>query len=179
MSNLYIGTDGIRLDPEGHVTHSSRLLKETVFGVIGVLSLLGQASGVRAEVQFLHTYGSSLGQEVANVIAVSASKLLPLLPAEYNLIPASSLGFGRADQGIVVIANFRGIDPTVDGGRPSKQNQVAVDVGILVVEPAEATEAKVNIPGAFHLYMLAIYTNDARYAASLRSCLEIESSGLM
>lgn len=60
MSNLYIGTDGIRLDPEGHVTHSSRLLKETVFGVIGVLSLLGQASGVRAEVQFLHTYGSSL-----------------------------------------------------------------------------------------------------------------------
>lgn len=168
MSSQYIGTDDIRLDREERVAHISQLLKKAIFGAIGALGLLGQASEVRAEVELLHIYGSSLGQEVANVIAVSASKLLPLFPAEYNLVPASSLGFGRTDQGIVVIANFRGIDPTVGGGRPSNQNQVAVDVGILVAEPAEAEEAGVSIPGAFHLYILAIYTNDARYAASLR-----------
>ena len=136
MSSLSTGTDGVRVDSEECATCVSRLLKKALIGGIAALVLLGQSLGARAEVELLHTYGNSLGQEVANVIAVSASKLLPLLPAGYNLVPAASLGFGRPDQGIVAIANFRGIAPTVDGKKPSNQNQVAVDVGILVVEPA-------------------------------------------
>lgn len=122
----------------------------------------------RADAEILHTYGNSLGQEVINVIAINASKLLPLLPAGYSLAPAASIGFGGPDQGIVVIANFRGIDPTVDQRKPLDQNQVAIDVTVLVVPPAEAAQVGVNIPGAFHVYALSIYTNDARYAASLR-----------
>lgn len=148
--------------------YSFRLLKRILVGCVVMLGLFGQYNWVRADAELLHTYGNSLGQEVVNVIAVSASKLLPLLPAGYNLVPAASVGFGGPDQGIVVIANFRGIDPTVDHKNPLDQNQVAVDVAILVFEPTEAAEAGVNIPGAFHVYALAIYTNDARYAASLQ-----------
>lgn len=134
---------------------------------IAVAGLLSQISVARGEVELLHTFGNSLGQEVVNVIAVSTSKLLPLLPNGYNLVPAASVGFGGSDQGIVVIANFRGIDPTVDHRNPLNQNQVAVDVAILVSQPEEAAQTEVDIPGAFHVYALAIYTNDARYAASL------------
>jgi hypothetical protein len=45
---------------------------------------------------------------------------------------------------------------------------VAIDVGILVAEPPEAASVGANVPGAFHLYTLAIYTDDAQYAASLQ-----------
>jgi hypothetical protein len=133
-----------------------------------MLCVVGHSASARADVELLHTYGNSQGQEVVNVVAISASKLFPLLPAGYNLVPAASVGFGGPDQGIVVIANFRGIDPTVDRRTPLNENQVAIDVAILVVEPGEAVQAGVSVPGAFHFYALAIYTNDARYAASLR-----------
>jgi hypothetical protein len=129
----------------------------------------GQGTAARADAKVLHTYGSSLGQEVVNVIAVDESKLLPLLPAGYNIVPAESVGFGGPDQGIVAIANFRGVDPVVDNSKPLKQDQIAIDVAILVEEPGDAVQAGVSIPGAHHLYTLGIYTNDARYAASLRS----------
>jgi hypothetical protein len=121
-----------------------------------------------APVKLLHTYQTSSAAEVANTIPVSADKLLSLLPDEYEFVPAAAVGLGRWDQGIVVIANFRGDDPQVDHRRPRQDQQVAIDVLILVNEPAEAAAVGLNIPGAFHLYTLAIYTNDPQYAASLR-----------
>jgi hypothetical protein len=130
--------------------------------------LHAQSLVARSNAKVIHAYGNSLGYEVDNVIAVSASKLTPLLPAGYTIVPAASLGFGRPDQGIVVIANFRGIDPTVDERRTNEHYQVAIDVALLVTEPDKAAEAGVSIPGAYHLYALTIYTNDAVYAASLR-----------
>jgi hypothetical protein len=148
---------------------SHRLFKRTRVVCIAALGLVGQSFVDRANAEVLHTYGNSLGHEVANVIAVSASKLLPLVPPEYTILPASSLLFGRPDQGIVTIANFQGINPTVDQRPSSRQPQVAIDLGILVVEPAEAAKAGVNIPGAFHIYALTIFTNDAHYAASLHT----------
>jgi len=145
------------------------LIKRTLVACIAALGLVGQSFIDRANAQVLHTYGNSLGHEVANVIAVSASKLRPLVPPEYTVVPASSLLVGRPDQGIVTIANFQGINPTVDQRPSSRQSQVAIDVGILVVEPADAAKVGVNIPGAFHIYALTIFTNDAQYAASLRT----------
>jgi hypothetical protein len=145
------------------------LFKRTLVACIAALGLVGQSFVDRANAQVLHTYGNSLGHEVVNVIAVSASKLRPLVPPEYTILPASNLMFGSPDQGIVTIANFQGINPTVDQRPSSRQPQVAIDVGILVVEPVEAATAGVNIPGAFHLYALTIFTNDAQYAASLRT----------
>jgi hypothetical protein len=131
---------------------------------LGVLAV-GLAS--RANADLLHTYGASLGQEVSNLVAVSMSKLLPLLPSGYTIVPASTLSLGRPDQGIVVIANVRVFDLTVDGRNRRERPKVAVDVGVLVAEPAEATVAGLNIPGAFHLYALAIYSDDVPYAESL------------
>jgi hypothetical protein len=55
----------------------------------------------------------------------------------------------------------------IDHGRPRRDPLIAIDVGILVNEPAEAAAVSVNTPGAFHLYTLAIYTNDPLYALSL------------
>jgi len=130
-------------------------------------SALAHSDEHKAKVEPLHTYGNSLGQEVDTVIAISASKLLPLLPPGYNVVPAAALGFGGPDQGLVVIVDFRGFDPTIDHKKPLKENLLTVDVAILVFEPGEAAHAGVNIPGAFHLYALAIHTNDARYAESL------------
>jgi hypothetical protein len=144
-----------------------RLIKKGLIGYMAALGLFVLSHGAQADVRVLHTYGISLGQEVDNLIPVSASKLLPLLPAGYEIVPASSFGIGREDQGIVVIVNFRGLDPTVDAMKPSKNNRVAIDVTILVKEPSEAVEAGVNIPGAFHFYTLAMYSDDAPYAASL------------
>lgn len=168
MSSLSAEREVVRLDSEKSARRTSRVLRKALFGCAVVLCLVGHSAAARDGVELLHTYGNSLGQEVINVIAVDSSKLLPLLPAGYALVPAASAGFGRPDQGVVVIANFRGIDPTVDHRRPLDQNQVAIDVAILVFEPSEAVQAGVSIPGAFHVYALAIYTNDARYAASLR-----------
>ena len=175
MSSLTTGTDGVRLDSEKCVGRISWLERKVLVGCAAMLCVVGHSASARADVELLHDYGNSQGQEVVNVVAISASKLLPLLPAGYNLIPAASVGFGGPEQGIVVIANFRGIDPTVDRREPLNENQVAIDVAILVVEPGEAVQAGVSIPGAFHLYTLAIYTNDARYAASLlRADLPVE-----
>jgi hypothetical protein len=42
-------------------------------------------------------------------------------------------------------------------------------VAILVAEPAQAAAAGLSFPGAFHLYTLARYSNDAPYFASLTS----------
>jgi hypothetical protein len=147
-----------------------RLLKRDLIGYIAALGVLIVSPDSRANAEPLHTYRSSLGQEVANVIAVSMSKLFPLVPAGYTIIPASSvgLGFGTPDQGLIVIANVRNFDPTVDGRRTSERHQVPVGVAVLIAEPPEAAQAGLSIPGAFHLYALAIYTNDARYAASMR-----------
>ena len=158
-----------RVESKKRQTSAQRALRLTkkLAACVVTGTLLGLSPPALAEVETVHTYGSSLGQEVDNLIAVSASKLSPMLPAGYNIVPASVLGLGGSDQGLVVIANVRGFDPTVDGKKPGKQNLVAIDVAILVFEPAEASEARVNIPGAFHLYALAIYTDDARYAASL------------
>jgi hypothetical protein len=144
-----------------------KLIKKGLVGYMAALGLLVLSHESQADVKVLHTYGISLGQEVDNLIPVSASKLLPLLPAGYEIVPASSFGIGREDQGIVVIVNFRGLDPTVDTRKPSKNNRVAIDVTILVKEPSIAVDAGVNIPGAFHFYTLAMYSDDAPYAASL------------
>jgi hypothetical protein len=116
-------------------------------------------------VEVLHTYGNSLGQEVISVIAVDGSKLQPLLPAGYSLVPASTVGFGRPGQGVVVVGNFRGVDYFVDK-RTNVHDQVAIDIVVLVNEPGQASEAGLNIPGAYHVYALAIYTDDTQYAAS-------------
>jgi hypothetical protein len=76
----------------------------------------------------LHTFQTSFAAEVANTIPVSADKLLPLLPDEYELVPAAALGLGGSDQGIVAIANFRGDNPRVDHRTPRQDRQVAIDV---------------------------------------------------
>jgi hypothetical protein len=143
------------------------LVKTALVSCVAVLCLLGHSAAARADVKLLHTYGSSLGHEVTSIIAVSMSKLLPLVPAGYTIAPAASVGFGGPDQGLVVIVNFQGFDPTLDGRERLRRSQVAIDVGILVVEPAAAAQAGLAIPGAFHFYTRAIYTNDGLYAASL------------
>lgn len=144
---------------------SSRRLRTFVLGCAAVPYLIGHSTVARAEAEVLHTYGNSLGQEVISVIAVDASKLRPLVPAEYDLVPASSVGFGQPDQGIVVVGNFRGIDYIVDQRRNAHE-QVAIDVVALVNQPSQASGAGLDIPGAFHVYALTIYTNDAQYAGS-------------
>ncbi|MCJ1883212.1 hypothetical protein LNY03_29315, partial [Pseudomonas nitroreducens] len=72
------------------------------------------------------------------MIPVNASTLAPLLPAGYSVLPASALGFGSPDQGLVAIFNFRGIDPTVDGKTHGKQRRASIDIVIAVAEPAQA-----------------------------------------
>src|SRR5216683_6892427 len=67
-----------------HRRLSHILIKRTLVACIAALGLVGQSFIDRANAQVLHTYGNSLGHEVANVIAVSASKLRPLVPPEYT-----------------------------------------------------------------------------------------------
>jgi hypothetical protein len=122
-----------------------------------------------AGVSVLHTYAHSLGHEIDNAIAVDAATLAPLLPAGYVALPASALGVGGPDEGIVAIVNFEGLDPVTDNRPPGKENRVAIDVGILVSEPAQAAAAGLSFASAFHFYTLAMYSNDAPYFASLRS----------
>jgi hypothetical protein len=105
--------------------------------------------------------------EIANLVAVDSTKLAPLVPTAYSMIPAAALGIGRLDQGILLVNPYRGFDPTVDGALPSQPTEVAVDIGVLVAEPKAAIDTNVNIPGAYHFYTLAIYTDNASYAASL------------
>ncbi len=144
---------------------SERPLTKTARASIAALGLLGFVGRANAEV--LHHYSSSLGQELTSVIAVSTSKLLPLVPTAYTIVPASALLVGRPDQGIVALVNFRGFNPTVDQRRSNHEPQITIDLGILVAEPAEAAAVGLSIPGAFHFYTLAILTNDNHYAASL------------
>lgn len=132
------------------------------------LSLLVAGTPAQADAEVLHTYVVSKGHEVDHLIAVDAAKLVDLLPAGYALVPASEFGVGSPDQGIVVIINFEGLDPTIDNRLMSAHNRVGVDVTILVTEPAGAAEAGVAFPGAFHFYTLAMYSNDPPYVASLR-----------
>jgi hypothetical protein len=60
----------------------------------------------RADAETIHTYSKSRAHEIDNAIAVDLSKLSPLVPPGYAIIPAANLGLGGFDQGIVVIANF-------------------------------------------------------------------------
>jgi hypothetical protein len=84
-------------------------------------------------------------------------------------VPAAALGLGGWDQGIVVIVNFQATNGTIDGQKSRQRSSTVIDVGVLVAEPAAAELADADIPGALHFYGLAFYTDDARYAASLRS----------
>ena len=58
--------------------YGANVCKRTLVACIAALGLVGQSFIDRANAQVLHTYGNSLGHEVVNVIAVSASKLRPL-----------------------------------------------------------------------------------------------------
>jgi hypothetical protein len=117
----------------------------------------------------LHTYRKSTAMEVINGIPVDFHKVLPLLPEEYDFLPAAAVGQGSLDQALVIIANFQGSHPQIDDQQPATADQVAIDVGILVQPPPHAAVAGLDIPGAFHVYTLAIYTNDAPYAATLQA----------
>jgi hypothetical protein len=117
----------------------------------------------------LHTYRKSTAMEVINAIPIDFNNVLPLLPDEYDFLPAAAVGLGGADQALVVIANFQGSHPQIDDAEPAVADQVAIDLAILVEEPPHAATAGLDIPGAFHVYTLAIYTNDAPYAATLQA----------
>jgi hypothetical protein len=132
-----------------------------------VCLLGGFGASANAGAVLLHTYANSLGFEVTPLVAVGGARLAPLLPAGYGMVPATAFGVGGADQGLVVMVNFGGLGQATDRGAPHDQ-EVAIDIAVLVAEPAAAASVGLGIPGAFHLYTLAIYTNDARYAASLR-----------
>lgn len=151
------------------MTSKSRPANQALLMSIAMFAMFGQAPLARAEVELLHTFGSSVAHEVAIVIPVSISKLAGLLPAGYRVLPASVLGFGDSDQGLVGILNFQGISPSVDSRTNGKPTRASIDVVILIAEPAEAVQAGVNIPGAFHTYTLAIYTDNRRYAVGLRA----------
>jgi hypothetical protein len=157
--------EGIQPIAQKRSSRFSRQLRKVFPACVVVACLIGHSTAARSEVEVLHTYGNSLGQEVISVVAVDASKLRPLLPSGYQLVPASSVGFGQADQGVVVVGNFRGIDYFIDT-RTNVHEQVAIDLVILVNEPIQASQAGVSITGAFHVYTLGIYTNDPQYAAS-------------
>jgi hypothetical protein len=116
----------------------------------------------------LHTYDTSLATEVANAIPVEAERLWPLLPAEYDLIPAAAVGLGEWDQGVVAIVNFQGLDATIDHRRPRRDPSTRIYVTILVAPPAAASTAGVDVSGALHFYTLAAYSDDSAFAGSLR-----------
>jgi hypothetical protein len=105
----------------------------------------------RVEARIVHTYGSSSAAEVTNLVAVSRSKLLPLLPPGYVPLPATTIGIGRKDQGILAITNFQSTDPVVDHRQSGNPKQVAVDVAIAVAPPVAAAVVGLDIVGAYHL----------------------------
>lgn len=124
--------------------------------------------GNKRDAVVLHTYGTGFATELANTIPVNAAKLHSLLPAGYELVPAAAFGLGGWDEGIVVIVNFQGTNNTVDRRKFRKVSSTRIDLAILVAEPAEAELAGADIPGAFHFYSLAFYTDDPEFAESLR-----------
>jgi hypothetical protein len=134
-----------------------------------LITLAAQAPLARAETKVVHTYTAAFATEIINAVPVSAANLAPLLPDGYELVPAAALGLGGWDQGIVAIVNFQGTRCTIDGRRSHKRLRTVINVLILVAEPAAARKADLDIPGAFHLYALAMFTDDLLYAASLRS----------
>jgi hypothetical protein len=147
--------------------HSLGIGLRRIGAAIVTLAIAGALTAT-ARAQALHTYGNSTGHEVVNDIAVDMAKLRPLVPVDYTIVPASAVLFGRPDQGLVIIANFQAFNPIVDrslGHRP----QVAIDLAVLIAEPANAASIGLSIPGAYHVYTLRIFTDDARYAESLRS----------
>jgi hypothetical protein len=154
-------------------TAASRLLFLTVFGMIAAIAILtglpARADARRSDVKVLHTYAVSSAWQVAHTIAVSTTNLLPLLPAGYQLVPASAIGLGSSAQGVVMVANVQGSRLSIDGRPSHNDDLLVVDVGILIAEPAEAALANANLPGALHFHTLAIYTDDPHYAASLRT----------
>ncbi|MFE6833417.1 hypothetical protein ACFVFI_01040 [Streptomyces sp. NPDC057705] len=121
-----------------------------------------------AGVQVLHNYQFSFAAEVSNAIRVNKTKLLPFLPDGYTPVPASDFGVGGENDGVVAIVNICDENLSVDG-TPSRRTTLVQDVGILVREPADAAAAGLGIPGAFHIYLLALYTDNRPYADSLRS----------
>jgi hypothetical protein len=139
----------------------------SLISCIALFDLVGHTEG-QANATILHSYRSEQGQEVINIIPVEQEKLYSLLPQGYQIVPAASLGFGGADQGIVAITNFRGFGSTVDG-KETNLTQVSISVSIVIAEPSDAAKVGLDIPGAPHVYTLQIYTNDAQYAASLQS----------
>jgi hypothetical protein len=151
-------------------THHAPTWVQRSLCAIAAMAIVG-LTGARAQapVEVLHTFGNSRGHEIVNVIAVDKAKLRPLVPAHYTLVPASSVLFGSPDQGIVVIANFQALNPTVDYTPGHRRTQVDIDIAILIAEPAAAASLGLNVPSTFHLYALRIFTDDTRYAESLRS----------
>ena len=117
----------------------------------------------------LHTYAQALAQEIVSLVVVSAAKLAPLLPKGYTLVPAVAVGLGALDQGVVVVAQRRGIGATIDGGPAASKPEVNVYLGILIAPPAAAAGEGVLIPNAAHFYLLKLYTNEAAYADTFRS----------
>ncbi|MFE0453412.1 hypothetical protein ACFW2D_19395 [Streptomyces sp. NPDC058914] len=118
-------------------------------------------------VRVLHTYRMSFATEMANAIRVDRAKLVPLLPKGYEPVPASAVGLGGENDGVFVIVNVCNENFGVDG-RVSQRTSLVNVPSILVREPAGAATAGLDIPGAFHLYPLAIYINDRAYVDSLR-----------
>lgn len=119
-------------------------------------------------VQVLHNYRMSFATEMANAIRVNKAKLVPLLPKGYEPVPASDVGVGGENDGVLVIVNVCNENFSVDGTVSQPTSLVNIP-SILVREPADAAVAGLNIPGAFHIYPLAIYINDRAYVDSLRS----------
>ena len=143
-------------------------LRSALIVFLMVFGNLAPGHAADQQARTVHTYRNVSGVEIANVITVDITNLVSLVPAGYSILPAATVGFGGLDQGVVAIANFRGLTPMVDQRTTGKVQQVAVDIGILVTQPNKAAMAGLDIPGAFHFYTLAIYSDDARYMASLR-----------
>jgi hypothetical protein len=135
------------------------------FIVLPVTAATAAVPGVKV----VHTVQVTPGRELTNAVAVDNSKLLPLLPPGYNLVPASALGLGGNTQGLVAIVNFTNTGLNLDGKPTGQPNTVAVDVGILIAPPPAANAGGLNIPNAFHLYTLDIFTNDPAYKDALLS----------
>jgi hypothetical protein len=129
--------------------------------------LLAQTIGSPPHRVDVARYESSVGQEFANTVAVSLSKLQPLVPPGYVILPASVLGFGGPDQGIVAITNYRGIKPKISG-ISIMPSAAEISVSIVVAEPPDAAGAGLSAHGAYHLYTIAVYTSNPLFAAALR-----------